>query len=54
MKLKGHCIWNTLSIAALAFGCGILLAFFLPEEVLVVIEALLIALVGGFCFIKKR
>ncbi|MDD6313225.1 MAG: hypothetical protein PUB08_07215 [Firmicutes bacterium] len=39
-------------IAAATFGCGILLAFFLPEPVLVVIEAAVIV-VAGVLFIKS-
>lgn len=52
--MKGRCLLKSLSIAALSFGCGILLAFFLPEEVLVVIEAFLILGAGAFYFIAKR
>ncbi len=52
MKTKSlGCI---LGICALAFGLGVLLSCFLPEEVLVVIEALLIAAVGGVYFLGCR
>ncbi len=42
-----------LCIAALSFGLGIILSFFIPEGVLVIIEALLIMAVGVLCFIQK-
>ncbi len=52
--MKGRCLYRTLSIAALAFGCGILLTFFLPETVLAVIEAFLIIGIGALYFIGKK
>ena len=51
MKLKQLC--KTLGIAVLAFGVGILVSFFLPEEVLVVAEALVI-ICGGFIYFQGR
>lgn len=51
MRNKALC--RTLGIAALSFGAGILLAFFLPETVLVVIEALLITSVGLLYFFQR-
>lgn len=51
MRHKAIC--RVLGIAALSFGAGILLAFFLPEAVLVVIEALLITAVGLSYFYQK-
>ena len=42
-----------LSISALSFGLGILVSFFLPEGVLVIMEALLIMAVGVLCFLEK-
>jgi len=42
-----------IGIAVSTFGAGILLAFFLPETVLVVIEALVIV-TAGFLFIKSN
>ena len=42
-----------LSISALSFGLGILVSFFIPEGVLVVMEALLIMAVGVLCFFEK-
>lgn len=39
-----------LEIAILAFGLGILLAFFLSSKALVLIEALLILVLGALCF----
>lgn len=38
-------------VAVLSFGLGILLAFFLPETVLIVVEAIVI-IIAGFLFIK--
>ncbi len=52
--MKGRCLWKSFSIAAVAFGCGILLTFFLPESVLAVIEAFLILGVGVLYFIAKK
>lgn len=42
-----------LSVAVLSFGLGILLSFFVPEGVLVIVEALLIMAVGVLCFLQK-
>lgn len=42
-----------LSVAVLSFGLGVILSFFIPEGVLVIIEALLIMAVGVLCFIQK-
>ena len=42
-----------ISIAVLSFGLGIILSFFIPEGVLVIIEALLIMAVGVLCFLQK-
>ena len=42
-----------LSISALSFGLGILVSFFIPEGVLVIMEALLIMAVGVLCFFEK-
>lgn len=39
-----------LQVAILAFGLGILLAFFLSAKALVLIEALLILFLGALCF----
>ncbi len=40
-------------IAVLAFGAGVILANFLPNTALVIIEAGIIFTVGLICFIKK-
>ena len=45
--------FKLLSIAVLSFGLGILLSFFIPEGVLVIVEALLIMAVGVLCFLQK-
>jgi hypothetical protein len=42
-----------LSVAVLSFGLGILLSFFVPEGVLVIVEALMIMAVGVLCFLQK-
>ncbi|MCQ2386095.1 MAG: hypothetical protein MJ078_05430 [Clostridia bacterium] len=51
MKLANIC--NVIGIAVLSFGVGVLISFFLPESVLVVIEALVIVAVGVLFFMKK-
>lgn len=44
---------RTLGIGVLAFGVGVLVSFFLPEEALVVIEAVTIIGVGVLYFIGR-
>ena len=44
---------KVLSLAVLSFGLGILLSFFIPEGVLVIVEALLIMAVGVLFFLQK-
>lgn len=44
---------RTLGIGVLAFGVGVLVSFFLPEEALVVIEAITIIGVGVLYFIGR-
>ncbi len=51
MKTKSLC--RVLGISALSFGLGVLFSCFLPTEVLVVIQAILIAAVGFFYFFWK-
>jgi hypothetical protein len=51
MKTKTFC--KVLGLSLLSFGIGILSSFFLPESVLVVIEALVIIAVGSLYFIQK-
>ena len=51
MKVRNLC--KVLGISLLSFGVGILFSFFLPDAVLVVIEALVIIAVGGLYFIQK-
>ena len=46
-------LFKLISVAVLSFGLGILLSFFIPEGVLVIIEALLIMAVGVLCFLQK-
>lgn len=42
---------KTMGISVSTFGLGILIAFFLPEYILVVIEAVVI-ITAGFFFVK--
>lgn len=42
---------KTIGIGTVAFGCGILVAFFLPESVLIVLEAGVIV-TSGIIFSK--
>ncbi len=51
MKAKSLC--RILGVSLLSFGIGILLSFFLPEPVLVVIEAIVIIAVGILYFLPK-
>lgn len=51
--MKSQQLCRTLGIAILSFGVGILVSFFLPEQVLVVIEAITIIGVGGIYFSRK-
>ena len=46
-------LFKIISLAVLSFGLGIVLSFFIPEGVLVIIEALLIMAVGVLCFLQK-
>lgn len=51
--MKSQQVCKALGIAILSFGVGVLVSFFLPETVLVVIEAITIIGVGFICFSKK-
>ena len=51
--MKSYMLCRTIGIAVLAFGVGILVSFFLPETVLVVIEALTIIGIGCIYFARK-
>ena len=51
MKAKQMC--KVLGTAILAFGLGVLISFFIPEQVLVVIEAVIIIAVGCLYFTQK-
>ena len=51
MRTKSLC--RVLGVSLLSFGVGILLSFFLPEAVLAVIEAIVIAAVGLLYFWQK-
>ena len=46
-------LFKIVSLTVLSFGLGIVLSFFIPEGVLVIIEALLIMAVGVLCFLQK-
>jgi hypothetical protein len=47
MRLNGR----AMGITVTAFGCGILIAFFLPDPVLIVLQALVIVC-AGILFVK--
>jgi uncharacterized membrane protein YccC len=51
--MKSQQVCRVLGTAILAFGVGVLVSFFLPEQVLVVIEAITIIGVGLICFSGK-
>ena len=51
--MKSQQLCRVLGTAILGFGIGILVSFFLPETVLVVIEALTIIGIGLIYFSKK-
>ena len=51
--MKSQQLCRALGTAILGFGIGILVSFFLPETVLVVIEALTIIGIGLIYFSKK-
>ena len=51
--MKSYQLCRMLGISVLAFGGGILVSFFLPQQVLVVIEALTIIGVGLIYFSGK-
>ncbi len=44
---------KVVSIGVLSFSLGILLSFFIPEKILVVLMALLIMAMGALCLVKK-
>ena len=44
-----HSLARCVGMSVIAFGVGLLVAFFLPKAVLVVIEAIVI-IVAGICF----
>lgn len=45
---------KAVGVTVLAFGCGILLSFFLPTCILAVIEALIIIAAGLLLLIQKH
>ena len=51
--VRGRYLCQIMGIAAVAFGLGVLLSFFLPEAVLAVLEALLLAGAGLLYILKK-
>ena len=51
--MKSFLVCRAVGVAVLAFGVGILVSFFLPEQVLVVIEALTIIALGCIYFSRK-
>ncbi len=46
-------LFKVLSLSVLSFGLGILLSCFIPEGVLVIVEALLIVAVGVLFFLQQ-
>ncbi len=50
--MRENRLFRLASIALVSFGLGILLSFFVPTGVLVVIEALLIVAIGCMTFVK--
>ncbi len=42
-----------IGIAVLSMGIGILLSFFIPDAVLVIIEAILLIALGILCYTRK-
>ena len=49
--MKSASLGKIIGISLLAFGLGILISFFLPETVLVVIEAVVIVATGALFFL---
>ncbi len=43
-----HSLAKCIGISVVAFGFGLLLAFFLPKSVLIVLEAIVIIVAGAF------
>ena len=52
--MKCMSLGKLLGISILAFGVGILVSFFLPDKVLVVIEAILIVAIGLLFFLGQK
>ena len=52
--MKCTSLSKILGISVLTFGIGILVSFFLPDKVLVVIEALLIVAIGLLFFLGQK
>jgi hypothetical protein len=52
--MKSQLLCKTIGVAVLSFGVGVLVSFFLPDKVLVVIEALLIVAIGTLFFLGQR
>ena len=51
--MRAHNLCKVLGISLLCFGVGILFSFFLPDSILVVLEAIVIISVGGLYFVQK-
>lgn len=51
--MKSNALGKVIGISILAFGLGILISFFLPETVLVVIEAVVITATGILFFLHR-
>lgn len=52
--MKCVSLGKIIGISILTFGLGILVSFFLPDKVLVVIEALLIVAIGLLFFLGQK
>lgn len=52
--MKCMSLGKFLGISILTFGVGILVSFFLPDKVLVVIEAILIVAIGLLFFLGQK
>lgn len=52
--MKRFALSEVIGIAIFAFGLGILISFFLPDKVLVIIEALLIVAIGILFLLRPK
>lgn len=52
--MKTRLCAKAIGIGVFAFGLGILISFFIPDAVLVIIEAAVIVALGVLCYLKSR